>query len=33
VQIGLITNDLYILVMDYLEFEVVGGTCGNPDRG
>jgi hypothetical protein len=33
VQSGLITNGLYVLVMDNLEFEVVGGTRGNPDRG
>jgi len=30
---GIITHDLETLGLGTLEFEVVGGTCGTPDRG
>jgi len=29
---GIITDDSKILGLDYLEFEVDGGTCGTADR-
>jgi len=29
---GIITDDSETLGLDNLEFEVVGGTCGNADR-